>query len=88
MIFAASAPAQPANVTAPSMKRPNMLQESDCPNATSQFAGQGSAWRSKPLTPRKLAELPPADTYAAVYRRDDRGCMVPVMYPGTRARRR
>ncbi len=29
---------------------------------------------------RKLAELPPAETYAAVYRRGSDGCMVPVLY--------
>lgn len=29
---------------------------------------------------RKLGELPPADAYAAVYRRGPDGCMVPVMY--------
>ena len=29
---------------------------------------------------RKLTDLPPADAYAAVYRRGPDGCMVPVMY--------
>jgi hypothetical protein len=29
---------------------------------------------------RKLGELPPADVYAAVYRRGPDGCMIPVMY--------
>ena len=29
---------------------------------------------------RKLDELPPADAYAAVYRRGPDGCMIPVMY--------
>ena len=29
---------------------------------------------------RKLGELPPADAYAAVYRRGPDGCMIPVMY--------
>lgn len=32
------------------------------------------------MKPQKLTELPPADAYAAVYRHDERGCMVPVMY--------
>ena len=29
---------------------------------------------------RKLTDLPPADAYAAVYRRGPDGCMIPVMY--------
>ena len=29
---------------------------------------------------RKLGELPPADAFAAVYRRGPDGCMIPVMY--------
>ena len=29
---------------------------------------------------RKLTDLPPADAYAAVYRRGPDGCIVPVMY--------
>jgi hypothetical protein len=88
MIVAAGASAEPATVTSPSVHRPNMLQAPDCPHAIGQFAGKGSAWRSDPLRPQKLTELPPADTYAAVYKRDESGCIVPVMYPGTRARHR
>jgi hypothetical protein len=29
---------------------------------------------------RRLTDLPPADAYAAVYRRGPDGCMIPVMY--------
>ena len=29
---------------------------------------------------RRLVELPPADTFAAVYRRGPDGCIVPVLY--------
>jgi hypothetical protein len=35
------------------------------------------AWRGKPVKPRKLSELPPADGYLAVYRTVD-GCEVPM----------
>ena len=80
MIFAAGAVAKPAVVTPPSASKPNMLQASDCPGASSQFAREGSVWRQVPPKPRKLTELPPADTYAAVYHLDERGCMVPVKY--------
>ena len=88
MIFAASVSAQPAVVrTPPSGDRPNMLQAADCPSASSQFARDGSVWREMPAKPQKLAQLPPADTYAAVYHLDERGCMVPLLYRDVRFRR-
>ncbi|HEU4958111.1 MAG TPA: hypothetical protein VFT40_10865 [Sphingomicrobium sp.] len=82
--IAASAPAQPGVVTAPSQHKSNMLQGSDCPNPSSHFARNGSVWRQVPLEPKRLTELPPADTYAAVYHLDERGCMVPVKYRDVR----
>lgn len=87
LAIASTASARPAAdlVRSPT---PGNFQAADCPSVTSRFAGRGSAWRRDPLKPQKLTELPPADTYAAVYRRDERGCIVPVMYPGTRARQR
>lgn len=77
MIIAAGASAQPAIVTPSSA---NQLQKADCPSPSSQFAREGSLWRKGPVAPQKLAELPPADTFAAVYHLDERGCMVPVKY--------
>ena len=77
MIIAAGASAQPAIVTPPSA---NQLQKADCQSASSQFTRDGSVWRQKPVAPQKLAELPPADSFAAVYHLDERGCMVPVKY--------
>ena len=38
----------------------------------------------KPPKLRKLSELPPAENYAAVLRRDERGCMVLVKYRDVR----
>ncbi|MDP9423624.1 MAG: hypothetical protein M3Q19_12480 [Pseudomonadota bacterium] len=55
----------------------------DCPKVTSHMAN-GSAWRNDPAKPKKLTELPPADAYAAVYRTDERGCVLPVKYRDTR----
>ena len=88
MAFAATASAQPAARPHTLPASSSLISGSDCPNATSHMAGRGSAWQSDPLKPQKLAELPPADTYAAVDQLDERGCMVPVMYPDVRALRR
>jgi hypothetical protein len=60
------------------------LTPPDCSDATSHFANKGGVWRGNPAKPKKLTELPPADAYAAVYRRDERGCMVPVKYRDVR----
>lgn len=38
----------------------------------------------KPPKLQKLAELPPAENFAAVLRRDERGCMVPVKFRDVR----
>ena len=38
-----------------------------CRKTTSYRADLGSAWRGDPMTPRKLTELPPAESYKAVY---------------------
>ena len=84
LAFAASASAQPGVVTAPKSQKQTMLQASDCPSASSHFARNGSVWRQSPTKPKKLTELPPADTYAAVYHLDERGCMVPVKYRDVR----
>ena len=43
-----------------------------------------SIWREVPMKPRKLTELPPAETYAAIYHLDERGCMVPIKYRDVR----
>ena len=72
--LAACASALPAK--APPLQKPG----ADCPSATNQFARDGSAWVRRPVKPQKLGELPPADAFAAVYRLDERGCMVPVKF--------
>ena len=42
--------------------------KAQCPRTTSYLADKGGRFQGKPLTPRKLNELPPAQTYMAVYR--------------------
>ena len=46
----------------------------DCPQTTSYYAYR----EGEPLKPRKLAELPPANAYAAVLRHDGR-CEIPLV---------
>jgi len=79
-ICAAAAPASQSPPAMPLYKAPSTLAAPDCPDATNHLAGRKGSWERKPLKPQRLGELPPADAYAAVYRRDERGCMVPVMF--------
>jgi len=39
-----------------------------CPRTTSYLADKVGVYRSQPLRPKKLTELPPATAYMAVYR--------------------
>ena len=73
-------------VAAPSSaNRKNSLQQAgECCDASKQFARKGGIWRYDPVKPHKLTELPPAEAYAAVYRLDERGCMVPVKFRDVR----
>lgn len=86
--LAATASAQPAANPEPLQVGRTLVPGSDCPDVTSHMAGRGDSLSSDPPQPRRLGELPPADTYAAVYQLDDKGCMVPVMYRDVRALRR
>ena len=49
----------------------------NCRKTTSHHAELGSAWRGDPVAPRKLTELPPAESYKAVYRTVN-GCEEPM----------
>ena len=69
--------------SAPTAAKP-ALTNPDCPEARGHMANKGGAWRGNPAKPRKLSELPPAEAYAAVLRRDERGCMVLVKYRDVR----
>jgi hypothetical protein len=74
IVVAAAAAALPAK------RAPLQRTGADCPGVTNQWVREGRSWRSQPMKPRKLGELPPAEAYAAVYRLDERGCMVPVKF--------
>ena len=88
-LLAATSSAAPT--AAPAVARaPNPLnvQRADnCPRTTSHYAGMGSMYRGQPLVPRKLAELPPAIGYMAVYRTVN-GCEVPMTIVEYRTGRR
>ena len=65
-------------------RKSSLEQAGECRDASKQFARKGGIWRYDPVKPKKLVELPPAEAYAAVYRLDERGCMVPVKYRDVR----
>jgi hypothetical protein len=48
----------------------------DCPRAPGH---QYALDPGEPLKPRKLSELPPAEGYQAVFRTDEKGCLVPLL---------
>jgi hypothetical protein len=49
----------------------------NCPHTTSYLADRSGLYQGKPLTPRKLTQLPPATVYMAVFRRIG-GCEAPL----------
>ena len=77
LLAAGSAPAQ----------RP-VLMSIDCPSAAAHMADRPSSGRDKPPKPQSLDKLPPADSFAAVYQLDERGCMVLIKYHDARGGRR
>ena len=60
-----------------STARPIAATGSNCRKTTSYRAELGSAWRGDPVAPRNLADLPPAESYKAVYRTIN-GCEEPM----------
>ena len=57
-------------------KKAHDAVRADCPRPPgSQYAAKPG----KPLKPRKLGELPPADAYQAVLRVDGNGCLDPLL---------
>ena len=57
--------------------QPGKPPAANCPHTTSYLADKSGLYQGKPLTPRKLTELPPATTYMAVYRHIG-GCEAPL----------
>lgn len=84
MACSAAALARPAAAPVAPGQPESPLAASNCPEADRYLAERVGRWQDKPLRPQKLTELPPAEAYAAVLRRDERGCMVLVKYPPTR----
>ena len=78
--LASSSSAAPA----PTGRYSRFVPAEECRDASAQFARKGGIWRYDPVKPKKLTELPPAESYAAVYRLDERGCMVPLKYRDVR----
>lgn len=82
LLAAAALIAAPADAPKPLAGAPS------CPRTTRYLADKTGLYRGQPLTPRKLAELPSATAYMAVYRRIG-GCEAPLtMVDYRNARRR
>ncbi|HUE79907.1 MAG TPA: hypothetical protein VMN38_09785 [Sphingomicrobium sp.] len=62
---------------APAVEKPDSTAANNCHRTARHNAGKGSMYRGNPVVPRKLAELPPAIGYKAVYRTVN-GCEVPM----------
>ena len=76
--------AMAAGSALPAKAPPLQKPAADCVGATSQWVRQGRGWQSQPAKPQKLGQLPPAESFAAVYRLDGNGCMVPVKFRDVR----
>lgn len=61
----------------PSQKEALERVKAQCPRTTSYLAEKVGRYQGQPLTPKKLNELPPAQTYMAVYRHIG-GCEAPL----------
>jgi len=49
-------------------KNPAAATASECRKTSSYLADRTGSYQGRPLTPKKLTELPPATAYMAVYR--------------------
>jgi hypothetical protein len=79
LVPAATSAEMPAAVVRSPLKSPGPFAAPDtnCRKTTSHHAEQGPAWRDDPVVPRKLTDLPPAESYKAVYRTVN-GCEEPM----------
>jgi len=60
---------------APPIRGADPSSTANCPRTSGHHAYRGDG----PLRPQKLTELPPANAYVAVWRRDANGCETPVV---------
>ena len=65
------------SMSAGAVAAPDKSTSATCQQTRAYLAAQTGLYRGKPLTPRKLTELPPATTYMAVYRHIG-GCEAPL----------
>jgi len=86
LLTAAALLSQTSAAYPPQAASPALAQEANqlgavageqCRRVTSDKAQEGIDWRGESLQPRKLADLPPAQGYMAVYRVVD-GCEEPL----------
>jgi hypothetical protein len=73
LLFAVLLSAAEIPASAASDAPPPVAKSKSCPRPTTHYAWQ----KSKPLTPKKLTELPPGKGYMAVYRTVN-GCEYPM----------
>jgi hypothetical protein len=57
--------------------QPIKSTDAKCPHTTSYLADTSGLYQGKPLTPKKLTELPPGTAYMAVFRHIG-GCEAPL----------
>ena len=84
IVCSAAAMSQPAAAPTSLGQRQGPVAGSDCPQARPYLTHKGGRWQDEPLRPQKLNELPPAESFAAVVRTDERGCLIPVYYRDVR----
>lgn len=73
LLFAVLLSAAEIPASAAADAAPPMAKSKSCPRTTARYAWQ----KGKPLTPKKLTELPPGKSYMAVYRTVN-GCEYPM----------
>ena len=88
LIVSALAPVTAAGARSPEATRSSGSSPAfHCPRTTSYFADKVGVYRSQPLRPKKLTELPPATAYMAVFRHVG-GCEAPLTMADYRNPRR
>jgi hypothetical protein len=68
LLLAAAFVVSSAPAVAASTQQSPAAQADKCPHTQSYLADQSGLYRGKPLTPKKLTDLPRGTAYMAVYR--------------------
>lgn len=74
-------PAQAERGSEPSLARPQIQAKliDPTPDHCPELPNIAARKRDRSLSPDKLTELPPGEAYHAIYRRDSRGCIDPLL---------